>query len=733
MWFRLFSKIAIIFLILFPLAVSAQLSEGGTPIRIVRLKSTISASEVVVMPAIDNQKMQSKYSRSSENILKPFRFAHPFPVAFTPENSGKWYSDDEVNVWQLRIRSTGAYSLNLILDQYHLPEQARLFVINEESGEVKGAYTSNNNSDSQTLAIEPVGGDEILIQYEEPIQVEFRGGFQISQVAHDFIGVSTSGTHRPLGVSGSCNINVNCEPLSGTSDIRDAVCRIIIEGTELCTGTLINSTALDGTPYLLTAYHCIGTEKKAQSSVFLFNYESPYCGSIDGDISRSLSGSSLKASFDSLDFSLVKLNMLPPYYFHAYLAGWNRKNLAPTSSFSIHHPLGDVKKIAVDKDASVSAKFSSTYLNLGFWKIVRWDSGVTEQGSSGGPLFDQNHQLVGTLTGGAATCTSPINDFLGKFALAWDYRKESSKQLKYWLDPLNTSVESIAGVYMNPDSNLCMPYTNFKSTDTHSAIQVTNGLIKKGYFSGSNQVGFTEFAEQYTFSKNCVIQGISLGIAKVKTNSLYANAYINVKVYQGTDKPETLLYSQKFDIKSFYIDSKYGGAMEYLAFTSPVKTVGKFFVSYDISDLHSGDSIAVYMADRKTLTNSFFLKNQSGWLTYNSQNINGYGSALLTELVTCNVDSPTGQDILNEDLSGIKIFPNPLKGNATLTVESLHNIDCPEDVAVYDLLGKVQNVSIIQAGDKTLKLNFQGKRPGIYLIRLDSGGRSLTGRIAYLP
>lgn len=728
MQIRSILKIVSILLILFPLTVSSQISEGGIPVQIKRLKSATSLSDVVVLPAIDNFKLQSMNSRTSENMLKPFHFAHPFQVALNPENSGKWYSGNDLNVWQLRIRSTGAYSLNFILNQYHLPENAHLFLINEQTGEVKGAYTSANNTEDQTLAIEPIDGDEILVQYEEPIQASFRGRFEIAQVAHDFVGVGTSGAHRPLGISGSCNVNINCDLVNGTEDIRDAVCRIIIEGTELCTGTLMNSTAFDGTPYLLTAYHCINSEKKAKSSVFLFNYESPYCNSIDGDVSRSLSGSSLKASFDSLDFALVQLTTLPPFYFRPYLAGWNRRNQAPLNSMSIHHPLGDIKKVAIDKDAAVTSKFSNTYLPLGFWKINRWDNGVTEQGSSGGPLFDQNHQLIGTLTGGAATCILPTNDYYEKFALAWDYRKESSKQLKYWLDPVNSNSEKISGMFMYSDSNLCLPVTNFRNTDTHAAIQITNGLIKKGYFSGSNLAGYTDFAEKYVFSKSCVIQGVTLGVARVKLNPLYANAYINVKVYEGNDKPETLLYTQKFDIKTFWVDG-----MNYLAFNNPVKAKGNFFVSYDITDLHDGDTLAIYMANRKTELNSFYLKNQSGWINYNSQNLNGYGSALLTELISCNIDTTSGLEDFNDILAGTKMYPNPLFGSNFLTVETLQKIDCAEDITIYDLLGKIQNVQIIQLGDNSLRLNFKGKRPGIYLINIDTGGHSVTGRIAYLP
>ncbi len=713
---------------LFPAMVKGQISQGGIPVRIEKLKS-VFPDDLIILPSVDNLKLQkSQLINATEPMLKPFQFAHPFDVSLNLKNSGKWYSDNELNVWQLRIRSTGAYSLNVIFGRFNLPEKARLYLIGANSGEIKGAYTSANNSISQLLAVEPLADDELLIQYEEQKGAIFPGEIEISRISHDFIGVASSGTHRPLGISGVCNVNVNCDVANGTEEIRDAVCRIIIGGSEICTGTLLNNTALDRTPYLLTANHCIGTEKEASSSVFLFNYEAPSCVSIDSDVSHSLSGSSLKASFDSLDFSLVRLNNSLPAGYRPYFAGWNRKTQAPSSSISIHHPLGDIKKIAIDKDIAQTSSFNGNYVPKGFWKILRWDNGVTESGSSGGPLLDQNKRVIGTLTGGSATCQIPTNDYFEKFALSWNHRSETSKQLKFWLDPINSDAEMLDGLAPDPGRNLCKPFTNFKDKDVYSAIQITNGITKKGYYSGSNIAGFTDFAEQYTFAKNCEVQGITFGIAKVKTNPLFTQSFINVQVYQGENLPEILLYSEKFEINKFWIDG-----MNYLKFQTPVKTTGKFFISYNISELHEGDSIAVYMANRKSdSTNTFFLKDQTGWLPYNSQNLSGDGSALLTELIVCNIDTLTADTVIIDDDLKAKFYPNPLKGDEYLTVRTVDQIDCVEEVAVYDLLGKLQNILCSSNGPNELLLNFSGKRPGLYFVHIEVGGKKIVGKIAYI-
>lgn len=720
----------LILIILLPIGVAAQISRGGIPIQIQKLKSSSDHTDLVIMPTVDNNKMKALNGSSDQKMLKPFRFAYSFNVSLNLNNSGTWYNTTKVNVWQLRIRSSGAYSLNLIFDQYKLPQDARLFLISEKTGEVKGAYTSDNNSESGMFAVEPIEGDELLVQYEEPLNVSFRGELQIVKVAHDYVGILYN-DHRPLGLSGDCNVNVNCDIANGSENVRDGVCRIIIEGRDICTGTLVNNTALDGTPYVLTAFHCISSAVKAQSSIFLFNYESPYCNSIDGSVSHSLSGSSLKASLDSLDFSLVRLNNVPPDNYRPYLVGWNRKNIPPASSISIHHPLGDIKKVSIDHDPAVTAKFNSSYYAKGFWNILRWDYGVTEEGSSGGPLFDQNKQLIGTLTGGAASCPPglPTNDYFEKFALAWDYRAESSKQLKAWLDPINSNVETLDGMELNSSKSICGVYTNFKNTDTHTIIQIPNGMTKKGYWSGSNLSGFTEFAEQFSFSKSCEISGISLGVAKVKLNPLYTNSSIDIHVYEGTDKPEKLVYTENFSINKFYND-----AMNYLSFSSPAETSGNFFVSYNISKLNTGDTLVVYMANRKSdVTNSFFLKNNNGWSTYNSQNLNGNGSALLVELLACNVNDTASVDTTKSNLLEARFYPNPVSGNSTLYVETVDSIDCPEEVTVYDLLGKKQKIPFVQIGPNKLGLTFTGLSPGIYFVHLESCGKSIVGKVAYLP
>ncbi|HBJ14626.1 MAG TPA: hypothetical protein DDY80_08425, partial [Parabacteroides merdae] len=72
--------------------------------------------------------------------------------------------------------------------------------------------------------------------------------------------------------------------------IERSVVLMIINGTTGCTGTLVNNTANDGKPYLLTASHCLNNqfqiknpdyEEVAGNIVCYFNYNSPQCSPVE--------------------------------------------------------------------------------------------------------------------------------------------------------------------------------------------------------------------------------------------------------------------------------------------------------------------------------------------------------------------------------------------------------------------------------------------------------------------
>ncbi|WP_303918299.1 T9SS type A sorting domain-containing protein [Draconibacterium sediminis] len=709
-------------------SVNAQLSEGGFPLQVVTLKSSDRA--FVKMPVLKQSVIEAAMdaNNASDAQLKSLTFAHAFNVDFSPSNSGVWYSTNAgYNVWRITISSENAYSLNLIFDDFELNKKGRLFIYNEENNQYLGAFTARNNKPSHKFAVAPVAGDEITVQYEVPEDEGTPDDFRISRINHDFMGILKF-IRRPLGeTAGGCNIDVNCEIGDRWSEVKDAVVRLIVDGREICSGTLINNTAEDEKPYVLSASHCYDKWILAETTVYTFNYESPYCAPLDGDPIHSLSGAIMKAHYDSLDFALVELDDLPPPDFRPYYAGWDRSSGVPDSSVSIHHPQGDIKKIAFDNDAPEITTFTSSTIKnprYGSFNILRWDGGVTEVGSSGGALFNMKEQVIGTLSGGAAYCGNPVNDYFARFAMQWDYSSDTTKQLKYWLDPLGTGATELNGKQFNTNEDLCNAFTNLTDTDEHGNIALTVSGETKGYWGGTNSLGITEIVEHFNIYGNEILDGVSFGVGKLVTSN--NNSRITVKVYEGNTSPENVLYSKQVNIDNWAED-----AMNFVSFDMLVEPAGDFFVGFELSDINTADTFAIYQSLREyeDATNHLYVKQNGSWESFTSLNPQNYAMVNVMELVACNysllTDTPTVEQPKN-----VWVYPNPTAGE--LNLESDKEID-PENVVVYNLIGQEVKTSVVKADDFRIKLNLLGKTAGVYFVRFPYGDKFVTRKISFVP
>jgi hypothetical protein len=447
----------------------AQISSGGTPPSFsLSLTSTVPT---VTMPPVDVQSMLDEDALAGKDV--PLRFAAELDVSLNLSSSGVWEtlaSGDRV--WRLRISSPGALTLGLLYDQWYLPKGGELWIYNDDRNMVIGAFTSFNNWEDGTNITQPVKGNAITLEYLQPMDVRAQSILSIYQVCHGYRDVfSRARALDAFGSSGSCNNNINCPEGATWQSEKRGVCMILSGGSRICTGSLINNTALNQTPYFLTANHCLGGET---SWVFMFNYESATCSNVDGPTNQTVANATLRATWATSDFALLQLSSSVPSTYSPYYNGWNRVNTASTSSVCIHHPSGDIKKISFDNNAPTSSGWYTTGDN--HWKILAWDDGTTEPGSSGSPLFDQNHRITGQLHGGDATCTNNVNDYFGKFATSWAGGGTNSTRVSNWLNPAGTAPNTLNGLNGTggggaPVNDLCpgtaisaLPYSQSGST-----------------------------------------------------------------------------------------------------------------------------------------------------------------------------------------------------------------------------------------------------------------------------
>lgn len=448
-------------LFLFSLSAVAQLSQGGVPYSFQQVQPLAvgqgrSIAKVeIARPNVDS--LLNEDALADIDMRKPFRFGEAVEVYYNFINSGTWTTlANGDRLWQLQIDAPQAVSMNFVCNEFYLPKGSTLFIYSTDKQHVLGAFTSANNNAQNVFATTIIPSSSVVFEYYEPVAVQGQGRLNINSVVYGYRSLKRS----PYGVSDWCMKNVNCEPFASNEMIQKAKRSVVLilhnGNTSLCTGTLVNNTAQDGTPYIYTANHCVQEEPRfapehIASWVFLFNYEAVCDASSPIVEDQSIQGAdSVARSFDS-DFALLRLSQAPPPEFHAYYSGWSREETVSEPAYIIHHPRGDFTKvstaqsgISIIEDWSEYSDYEWDGKDSAFWKVY-WEEGSTQGGSSGGALFNRNGSVVGNLYCGYAACNLNEEDIMGRFAYSWDGADTASQRLKDWLDPLGEDPIALQG------------------------------------------------------------------------------------------------------------------------------------------------------------------------------------------------------------------------------------------------------------------------------------------------
>lgn len=419
------------------LGLIAQPSAGGYPLG---LSGKLHTQPFAVkLPQTNNQALLDEDREDAAHGEKSLRFAVHYPVQIRVGEVGSWeHTASGRSVWTARIYSPSARAINMVFDEFRVPQGTRMFVYSEDGQHVLGAFTEANMNRLGNFATLPVMGNAVMLELSVPQGSEAQVRVTLSTAGHVYRDFYKE--LKDFGDAGSCNNNVVCpEGDPWEAQIRSA-CMLLTGNQRYCSGAAINNTANDGTPYVLTANHC----DPSATDIFMFNYFSPNCSpSADGLTSDVVQGCTIRARNAGSDFCLVELASPFPAEYNVYLSGWSREDGAPDTTVCIHHPSGDVKKITFNYDGTEVANWGNPQANC--WHIFDWEDGTTEPGSSGSPLYNSQHQIIGQLYGGTADCGNNIDDYFGRLVTSWS-GATANVRLQDWLDPLQQDVASITGL-----------------------------------------------------------------------------------------------------------------------------------------------------------------------------------------------------------------------------------------------------------------------------------------------
>ncbi len=412
------------------------------------------------LPERDNGRLRAQELARRKNGRAP-QFALPLEVDLDTKKNGIWIRENGLAIWRQSIHSPGAYSLNLGLSRFELPDGGELYIYTPNKSAVLGPYTKKDQEDHQQLWTPILEGDILVLEIQAPDSLKEEIDLEIGSVNHDYMGT--------LGVlAGSCNLDVICNGADGWELIDEyrhiiqSVGLYTVNGRSFCTGFLVNNTEEDNRPYFLTAYHCDITPENAPSMVVYWNFENDFCRPPNSNSSGARgnglkdivnTGAKLRSNWRDSDFTLVELDDPIPPEANAFLAGWSiESKLAETLTICIHHPQAEEKRFS----------FTTARPYLGQWEtgqasdpegdhivVPYWDIGTTELGSSGAPLFNEDGFVIGQLHGGQASCSFQSFDSFGWIGASWNGGNRKDARLKDWLAPGQFQPSFLPGRWYN--------------------------------------------------------------------------------------------------------------------------------------------------------------------------------------------------------------------------------------------------------------------------------------------
>lgn len=381
------------------------------------------------------------------------RFAAPIATDLRTSEVGQFTASGYV----LELAAADALGLGVFLDEVDLPAGGALYLENEQGR--RGPFTEADLTERGRLFTDFLPGATVRVRYEGPEPVGKQSLFRVWRVDYAY----RKDRFQPkslmfgFGTSNDCHENANCPIADEWENEKASSCRIIVvveEGTGYCTGTLLNNTAEDARPFLLTGFHCQdGYTPLYDLWRFDFGYLAPGCTNPATEPGfTSLTGAVRRAGRQENDFLLLEITDadLDPSTVH--FSGWDRSDTWDSpGAVLLHHPRGDIQKYsATTNQVQVFGNPINWNNNVTTPADHHWDldftTGTFEVGSSGAALFDTDHRIRGQLHGGNPSCPGTTQAWCGRLSLAWEGGGTAGSRLRDWLDPLGTDAMTQNGL-----------------------------------------------------------------------------------------------------------------------------------------------------------------------------------------------------------------------------------------------------------------------------------------------
>ncbi|MFT4722682.1 MAG: hypothetical protein ACI897_000760 [Flavobacteriales bacterium] len=598
-----------VLLVLLCAVMHAQQSVGGSPLSFILSDIENQEFEIREFSSLDSEEIEQE-DIDRENSGKLELFSRYIESNLTLQNSGTYYTfENGDRVWRLKITAREAQALNFLYDHFYLATNSILHIYSADKSMVLGGFTSANNKSSELFASGNILGESVVLELFEPLSDYGQNRISIEKIGYVYRNAFAEVNGEFRGGSGSCEVNVACSEGDSWTDEEKGVVRILLtsnQGQGWCSGSLINNTSLNCAPYILTAWHCGLDSSPAQYNqyIYYFNYQTGSCGGSSASGTQSITGSTRIAYSNDgggnsgSDFLLTEIDSDIPTSINAYYNGWNAVNTASSGGVGIHHPAGDYKKIST----YTSNLVSTSWLNASnsHWRVI-WSAtenghGVTEGGSSGSPIFNDDGLIIGQLTGGSSFCSSPNSpDLYGKMSYNWTSNgNQNFEQLKLFLDPTNSGLLTLDGTYAPCNDPTISGCTDPEALNYDSEAEIDDGSCNYPCLAAAVTLSFTldcygsETSWQLINNSNEIIYEVN--------ENTYDGAEGNAQVGGSNDEVELCISAECYTLilNDSYGDGFFGSQWTNCGLDGDlVITDADGLILFDLSDPDFGESISI--------------------------------------------------------------------------------------------------------------------------------------------
>lgn len=415
----------------------------------------------------------------------PKRIGVVLETDITTDNAGTWTRLEDGWLWTVAVASPGARGLRLRFAPWPFQHGVTLAVYEPDRPESVEAVHHGPPRGDRWILTRTFSTDEVRVEYFVPEEVDGPSGRALRIDAVEYQYGPDPGIEEL-----SCHLDVTCYPEWNVE--KFGVMKLLFSRSGfsyVCSGVLVNRVAGDLTPLILTANHCEIDDTNVGTVDLWWRYHTSVCdGPPPTFVPRSYAQVFLGSVY-AADTRLIGagFDYPPDTTFLGMDAGATWADAS--SATGIHHPEGTYKRISLGSKTGEHVSPSGYHV----WNIrYPLNQGLTEEGSSGSPIFDGSHKVRGVLSfhypSKPPDCSRENDVYYGRLDEAWT-------PLEPYLDPTDPIFVDVS-YSGSEDGTIAKPFNRILE-GAYAVIGGSHVYIEAG-----------EYHEWFTISKPMILHAI---------------------------------------------------------------------------------------------------------------------------------------------------------------------------------------------------------------------------------